>query len=428
MQMMMFSFLNNTQKITELLLDDEEKLVEIACNLIDEYILNNFHKLQEPSFHITLNDEIFEMLKLQMENIYDEFIEESLYTCITIANSIYFTTIMSRRSYKISFTKNIDNDKKAYLTKQIEYLRNVPQPEQRTKEWYDFRWNLITASNAWKGLSAQSNINSLIYEKCCPINTTKYEKINVEGPFHWGQKYEPLSVIIYEDMYNTKVEDFGCIQHKKYKFLGASPDGIIIDEKSLRYGRMLEIKNRFSESVPITGNPKLEYWVQMQLQMNVCELDECDLLETRFMEYDNKEAFDTDGTFTKTHDDKQKGIYIFFMEKKGDLSFPFYAYPSLNLSVEEFTTWEEKTMLENADKEWISNIYWKLEKFNCVLVTKNKKWFELYAVKELGKVWDIILKEREEGYEHRAAKKRVKQTNTIKTSKCMIDINALLHL
>ncbi len=29
-------------------------------------------------------------------------------------------------------------------------------------------------------------------------------------------------------MYSSKVEDFGCIQHPVYKFIGASPDGIII--------------------------------------------------------------------------------------------------------------------------------------------------------------------------------------------------------
>ena len=45
--------------------------------------------------------------------------------------------------------------------------------------------------------------------------------VNVDSPLHWGQKYEPLSVLIYESMYNTTVDDFGCIQHDKYKFLGA---------------------------------------------------------------------------------------------------------------------------------------------------------------------------------------------------------------
>ena len=62
-----------------------------------------------------------------------------------------------------------------------------------------------------------------------------------------------------------------------------------MDNKNDRYGRMLEIKNIVNRD--ITGIPKKAYWVQMQLQMEVCDLEECDFLETRFKEYDNEQAF-----------------------------------------------------------------------------------------------------------------------------------------
>ena len=78
-------------------------------------------------------------------------------------------------------------------------------------------------------------------------------------------------------MYKTKVYDYGCLPHPKYKFLAASPDGINDDPESPLFGRMLEIKNVVSRK--ITGIPKKEYWIQMQLQMEVCDLDECDFLE-----------------------------------------------------------------------------------------------------------------------------------------------------
>ena len=74
-------------------------------------------------------------------------------------------------------------------------------------------------------------------------NNNEVKMVNVNTPLHWGQKYEPLSVLLYEDIYNSKVEDFGCIKHPNYHFLGASPDGIIIESSTGRYGRMLEIKN-----------------------------------------------------------------------------------------------------------------------------------------------------------------------------------------
>ena len=55
-------------------------------------------------------------------------------------------------------------------------------------------------------------------------------------------------------MYHTQIKDFGCIQHSKYKFLGASPDGINVDPHNERYGRMLEIKNIVNRE--INGIPK----------------------------------------------------------------------------------------------------------------------------------------------------------------------------
>ena len=56
----------------------------------------------------------------------------------------------------------------------------------------------------------------------------------------------------------------------------------------------------------------------------------------------------------------------------------------------------------------IKNHYWKLEKISCVLILRNKKWFQDNII-QLEKVWNIILKERETGYDHRAPNKRVKK-------------------
>ena len=405
---------------------EKNELIDGACQMIDDYVETNIDHWQKPDFHAQLDEAVFDMLSIQFENVYDEEIEEILYGVIAVANRIYFTNIWPRRSYKTTFVKEQSPEKKAKLATQIEYLRNLPQPEQRTNEWYLYRHNLLTASNAWKGLSSQSHKNSLIYEKCKPIDTTKYDRVNMDSPFHWGTKYEELSVMIYEDKYKTKVEDFGCIQDKNFKFLGASPDGINVDPKSPRYGRMLEIKNRFSDSVPITGNPKLEYWIQMQLQMNVCELSECDFLETRFIEYADKEAFDADGTFTHTADGKRKGIYFCMLTKDNK---PVYFYPPLSVldSQESYDVWEEKTLEENQDKMWFTSYYWKLEKMSCVLVLRNELWFD-YATTELKEVWETIEKERITGYEHRAPNKRKGTEDKSSSSSSSIFKNALFNV
>jgi len=80
--------------------------------------------------------------------------------------------------------------------------------------------------------------------------------------------------------------------HINHSFIGASPDGINVDPKSDRYGRMIEIKNIVNRD--ITDKPKEEYWIQMQVQMETCDLDECDFIETRFKEYESPEAYADD--------------------------------------------------------------------------------------------------------------------------------------
>jgi len=72
--------------------------------------------------------------------------------------------------------------------------------------------------------------------------------------YNGGILYEMVSVMVYEKKYNTRVADFGCIQHINHSFIGASPDGINVDPKSDRYGRMIEIKNIVNRD--ITDKPK----------------------------------------------------------------------------------------------------------------------------------------------------------------------------
>jgi hypothetical protein len=84
----------------------------------------------------------------------------------------------------------------------------------------------------------------------------------------------------------------------------------------------------------------------------------------------------------------------------------------------------EQEVVENT---WIKNIYWKLEEFSCVLVIRNKKWFQ-DNIGQMEELWKIIEKERLQGYSHRAPIKRVKPQvvpaeNT--PCGCLININKI---
>jgi hypothetical protein len=266
-------------------------------------------------------------------------------------------------------------------------------------------------------------MNQLIYEKCQPLKEydgcgtedKPVQMVNTNTTLHWGQKYEPLSVLLYEHLYGSKVEDFGCIQHQVYKFIGASPDGIVTESTTGRYGRMLEIKNIVNRE--INGIPKKEYWIQMQLQMEVCDLDDCDFLETKFVEYPDYNSYKIDSilsvddesefnSLTTAKDGSYKGTIMYFHTKDGR---PYYVYMPLDLwRPKDIAKWEEDTMhTYEGEYVFIKFIYWKLEKMSCVLVKRNREWFE-QNVHKLEKVWKIIEQERVTGYEHRAPVRKQK--------------------
>lgn len=305
-------------------LQDHDRVLDTACNFIVDSIKSNFNAMSEENFEQNLTDTVKRVLILQLHHLYDRDIEPDIDQIIREAWELVNATVIPKRSYRTTFV--IENPDVEWMDQRLEVLRNMPQPEQRTQEWYERRHNLITASNAYLAFGSESNQNRLIYEKCQPINTEKFSRVNTESPMHKGQKYEPVSVMLYEKRYDTKVEDFGCITHETYWFLGASPDGINCDKTSPRYGRMLEIKNISNRD--IKGIPKKEYWTQMQLQMETCKLPECDFLETRFIEYDSHEDFMSDGTFTHTQDEKDKGTIVCFSRDEK----PIYEYAPIGIS------------------------------------------------------------------------------------------------
>ena len=383
----------DTIECPDYFVQDEEDLFECIMELIDEYIANNPTEYSEPDFEEALFDDLLDLLESSFNNHLFCELEE----IIEYALEQYFTTICPPRSHPTSIILNSSIDINQ-IQHQIDHLKSKPQPAQRTPEWYAFRRNLITASNAYKAFESQSMKNQLIYEKCkediIPDTSGPAKQVNTSTTLHWGQKYEPISVALYEHMFQTQVGDFGCIQHEVYPFLGASPDGINILQSSLRFGRMLEIKNIVNRE--IDGIPKKEYWIQMQLQMETCNLDECDFLETQFKEYDTHEAFLLDET------SEYKGVIIQFTKEDGSLK---YIHSPIGLNLLELEIWESRTVAEYSKWEWICNHYWKIEKLSCVLVERNRRWFS-DNVAELAELWDIVLKERIEGYEHRAPNKK----------------------
>ena len=199
--------------------DDIIDITNTVYELADEYINVNIITFHDPSFHNKMEYEITEYV---FENWFNaglcEDIEneddtgESDYNDVSklITNIIndYFdisnqwSTSVPKRVVP-HFKTHIDFDN---IQNKIESIRAIPQPEQRTDEWYKFRHTLITASNLGKVFGSEPQRNSLIYEKCSPCketDTNGYTYVNTQSPMHWGQNYEPFSVMLYERKFNS---------------------------------------------------------------------------------------------------------------------------------------------------------------------------------------------------------------------------------
>ena len=286
---------------------------------------------------------------------------------------------------------------------------NDELPKQRTPEWYLYRHNLLTASNIYKIFGSSSQLNSLILEKCQTVKQN-FSSSSCE----WGKLFEPLSILLYERKYDTKVKEFGCIPHPIWKCLGASPDGICIGKH--RYGRMLEIKNIFNRV--ITGTPLPHYWIQMQIQMEVCNLESCDFLETRFKQCSNvdewlKVSNKSKGCiYSLTAADSSERVEEDPCVEKTEITHEYKVFEMVKdddaaQSSEMHLT--HPTMLVDEFVGMYSSFanvrWWYLDEWSCVKIVRDRNWFCL-ALPKIMETWDIILQERVNGFEHRRPKSR----------------------
>jgi putative phage-type endonuclease len=254
------------------------------------------------------------------------------------------------------------------MHQKVEYLLTLPKIEQKSQEWYEIRKNMITASDFAQALGDGKfgTVEQFYKKKCVPESD-----VFVSNPFFkWGNMFEDVALRIYEHIQKTTIYQFGLLKHPNYDFFGASPDGITAD------GIMVEIKCPMKRKI-IPGDVPQQYYYQIQGQLDVCDLNDCDYFECEFSIVN----------YEKLCDGGSGGYRGVILEYQNEA----YAYsPDVNLSVEELKKWES-TQPSNPIKRHI----WKLEKYNMVRVEKNKEFIS-QKMKLLEQVWQNILRYRKD--------------------------------
>ena len=389
---------------------DEEKLKE---NCFDD--ISNLLKLNKIEYNE--NELIYIIHKIYYDLVsfdeYDDIMDTS--NKHLNRNSKEIIRLLDDLKINNEFNKfksilDFDNFDTKYVDeiKQVEVLKKVPQPEQRTEMWYKMRMNMITASEAYMAL--RHNIKQYILKKCGLGN-----KFTGNTATRWGQQYEDVAIMIYEKYTKKKVTEFGLIQHPKLSIFGASPDGITDD------GRMLEIKCPYSRK--LTGEPLHHYWIQTQIQLEVCNLSKCDFFECVIKEFNNFESWRNN----QDNNCKEKGVMVGY-HSLNDIDNRHFEYCPLNFNHKDMLKWinEKKINFElNKNTKFKNFIFkehwWILKETSLNTIHRDKEWFKANYPK-FKQTWEKVLYHMKNGCNELLSKTITINFNNINPNEnCMMD-------
>lgn len=291
-------------------------------------------------------------------------------------------TLTEEQVYKRIQTLNTYRDR-------LHTLQQIPKMQQRTEEWYAQRRNMLTASDLASVLNKSkfATRKSVLQKKIEEYTTTS--SFNATAPpLKWGVMYEPVALRCYLDQRaNVSCHDFGLIAHPNPEVpFGASPDGIT------DHGIMVELKCPYKRVIEHGTVPE-QYYLQIQGQLEVCNLDECDYVECVI-----EELFSTLDYLQSLENVKQHGSVLEWMNERTKETT--YEYSQLNLSGKDVVQWSEnhaeQRMVQEPELQLVAIHYWRLKDMNLVRVYRDiALWHNIEQ--EIKDFWNEVKTHRENG-------------------------------
>ena len=302
------------------------------------------------------------------------------------------TILLELLQYHIRFSKKQKEQKKQKEdtkvdkehTKQaaIDRIRSAPQVEQRTENWYKESLLILSGSQYATILKPGRTRGHLVLEKA-GITRRETGGPNVVlspqlNPFMWGIRFEPVVKQLYEALTNTQVVELGRLRHTTNPRLGASPDGLVIQQGQGqkqgqdRVGRFVEFKAPVTRQ--IFNKVPEEYNTQMQIQMEVGDVEECDYLEVKFNSIYKGSYKEPDPTLSVP---PYQGN-IFVIEKEATVGQEFgqlrYAYSPIN---------DMKWMpVYDQDEQILETVPWYTNEWYLTTVPRSREWYQMAKIKE----------------------------------------------
>ena len=240
---------------------------------------------------------------------------------------------------------------------------------QRTLAWYKQGQEVLTASQFATLTKSPRTRGQLVLEKAKQLTeadiSVKPLCCHTFGmrAFDWGIRFEPIAKLLYQSITNTTVADLGRLMHPVLKSLAASPDGLVVSDTpgsiGSRKGRLVEYKAPISRV--ITEEVPKDYYVQMQIQMEVADVELCDYFEITCISPGVKNYVEPAPTLiTKGHGN----IFLIGLHERPS----HYEYSPLNNKEWTPDLKENECILET--------IPWWCTGYNLKTIERSKEWFE----------------------------------------------------
>jgi putative phage-type endonuclease len=308
---------------------------------------------------------------------------------------------------------------KEHLARMLRSDIGIPQ---RTPEWYVARESMITASDFAQALDLGKfgSRKELFEKKCGHVPPRAFDATC--PPLRWGVMFEPVACNIYSALNAyVHIHEFGLLRHPdpRTPFLGASPDGISEN------GIMIEIKCPWRRR--IDGTVPLQYYLQIQGQLSVTGLRECDYFEVEFEELRDEASviseFSDEHFLTSTEFSQRSIMRGVIIETIGEVTTYVYNPPGGKLAdLRVFISENTK------DTEHTQNVvWWRVRKHGTIKIIADPELNQI-MIRKLGNVWWEILRLRgdRQAYDSAVAK-TTPNTRLVSTSKKSIN-NAKIHI
>jgi len=311
-----------------------------------------------------------------------EDVSLEVYNVLNDDNKIYNKNNIKDNSDKI-YTYDVITKRIAAIKqyrRELKVLLQLPLMKQRTEEWFEARKTRLTASDLYDAVKG-GNVSIRLAKKKANIVVDNIN-YNAIPALKWGTMFEPMATRCYsQKMNNINIHDFGLICDVDNKHFGASPDGIN------DLGIMLEIKCPYSRKI-MDGVIPDKYRMQIQGQLAVCKLKECDYIECIFKSIENEEDYlELDNT-------ANHGVVAEFYNSKGEYVY-YYSEPNKTPKecLEEITNNHNNYIKNynntNGSLKFSKYTYWKLDEMIVQRVIFNAdEWINI--IPKINAFWETV--------------------------------------